>query len=81
MDFPRLSCFPVPAGCIHTEMRGEDAKMWLRWGLLCLVLMHGVTRADDDEDEDVYTTTDPKKREPTPCEGKQHVPLNSAVKL
>ena len=21
-----------------------------------------------DEDEDVYTSTDPKKREPTPCE-------------
>ena len=25
-------------------------------------------RDDDDEDEDVYTSTDPKKREPTPCE-------------
>lgn len=25
-------------------------------------------RGDDEEDEDPYTSTDPAKREPTPCE-------------
>ena len=27
-----------------------------------------VVGRDDEEDEDPYTTTDPKKREPSPCE-------------
>ena len=40
--------------------------------LVCLLIVHLSQARDDDDDEpyDPYTTTDPKKREPSPCEGK-----------
>ena len=40
--------------------------------LFCVFLLLAVTvqcRRDDDEPYDPYTTTDPAKREPSPCEG------------
>ena len=40
--------------------------------VVCLLILHASQGRDDDDDEpyDPYTTTDPKKREPSPCEGK-----------
>ena len=40
--------------------------------LVCLLILHLSQGRDDDDDEpyDPYTTTDPKKREPSPCEGR-----------
>ena len=37
--------------------------------MVLFVSFSNCTKKGDDEDEDVYTSTDPKKREPTPCEG------------
>ena len=39
--------------------------------LVCVILMLALSTAskdDDDEDYDPFTTTDPAKREPSPCE-------------
>ena len=38
--------------------------------LLAFFVATNCSKKGDDEEEDVYTSTDPKKREPTPCEGK-----------
>ena len=38
---------------------------------ICLSVILGFVICHDEEDgEDPYTTTDPKKREPSPCESK-----------
>ena len=37
---------------------------------IAIFVVAAIVCGDDDEDEDVYTTKDPKKREPSPCEGK-----------
>lgn len=43
--------------------------MWLNKLILAFLIFGHYSQADDSEDENVYTTTDPKKREPSPCEG------------
>lgn len=44
--------------------------MWLNKLILLIIVIGNYSLANDSEDENVFTTTDPKKREPSPCEGK-----------
>lgn len=55
----------------YRSLQRMKTKHYVNLFAVCLTLIVAFTYADEKEDEDsnLFTTKDPKMREPSPCEG------------